>query len=263
LEDALHICQERNLYPEQVFLLKRMGNTNYALILIIEKLKDVKMAIDFVEEHKDPQLWEELITRSLENPEFLADLLEHAGSHYVDLSALMKRIPNDLQIPDLKKKLVKIFSDCALQRHVMAGCNNILQNDCITLQTRLHRRQQRAVKIGPNPISDEKETKDNSRDDNTSTICSLCNGELFAGKLETVVTFFCLHSFHSNCFESQRQSKRQRLECLVCSKHRRIGAIPTTSTGSLRKGADSPTSGDSPSTSTSSSSSLPSLSLGS
>jgi len=222
----------------------------------------VKMAIDFVEEHKDPQLWEELITRSLASPDFLADLLEHAGSHYVDLSALVKRIPDSLEIPNLKEKLVKIFSDCGLQKHVMGGCNNILQNDCIALQTRLHRRQQRAIKIGPSFSIDEKETE------NVSTFCSLCNGDLFVGKLEAVVTFFCHHSFHSACFESQRQSKRQKLECLVCSKHRRVGTtLPTLATGtSTRKTTpDSPTDSGSPviTSITNPSSTLPSLALGS
>jgi len=159
---------------------------------------------------------------------------------------------------NLKKKLVKIFSDCALQKHVMAGCNNILQNDCISLQTRLHRRQQRAVKIGPNPPSDEK-----VEDNNTSTYCSSCSGDLFAGKLETIVTFFCHHSFHSNCFESQRVSKSKKLECLVCSKHRRVGALPNLSAATSRKTADSPIGSDSPKSSSTTLSTIPTGSLGS
>ena len=36
-----------------VFLLKKMGNLDYALMLIIEKLGDVLQAVAFVEEQKD------------------------------------------------------------------------------------------------------------------------------------------------------------------------------------------------------------------
>jgi len=53
-----------------------------ALSLIVDQQKDVKKAIKFVEEHKDDMLWRDLIERSLKNPEFLAEMLEHVGSKY-------------------------------------------------------------------------------------------------------------------------------------------------------------------------------------
>jgi len=147
----------------------------------------------------------------------------------------------------------------------MEGCNNIIKNDCITLQTRLHRRQQRAVKVGPNPKREDDDPKENDSD-SVSTFCSFCNGDLFAGKLEAIVTFFCRHSFHSNCFESQRISKRQKLECLVCSKHRRIGStVPSSSSTSTSRSKvqESGSPGGSPVTTTmTSGSNVAPLSLG-
>lgn len=42
LEAALKICTERDMVPEMVFLLGRMGNNKQALMLIIERLGDVQ-----------------------------------------------------------------------------------------------------------------------------------------------------------------------------------------------------------------------------
>lgn len=42
LENALRICTERDMVPEMVFLLGRMGNNKQALMLIIERLGDVQ-----------------------------------------------------------------------------------------------------------------------------------------------------------------------------------------------------------------------------
>src|SRR5690242_17393398 len=133
-----------------VFILERMGETKWALSLLIQNIRSVRQAIAFVEEHKDEQvcvavylcwrvftvataqLWEELIARSLENADFLSEvsllcklrdrrfvadfpvlvqLLEYVGSHSVDLLKLMTRIPADLAIPHLQSKLIHIIGD--------------------------------------------------------------------------------------------------------------------------------------------------------
>jgi hypothetical protein len=56
------------LYPEMVYILGRMGNTKDALDLIIQKIGDVKQAIEFVQEQRDEELWGDLITQSMRNP---------------------------------------------------------------------------------------------------------------------------------------------------------------------------------------------------
>ena len=61
LELAYTICQERDLVPEMVFLLGRMGNNKKALTLIIERLGDVQRAIEFAKEQGDDDLWEDLL----------------------------------------------------------------------------------------------------------------------------------------------------------------------------------------------------------
>ncbi|KAH9910297.1 uncharacterized protein B0H18DRAFT_1130398 [Fomitopsis serialis] len=44
---AYRVCNDRDMVPEMVFLLGRMGNNKQALTLIIERLGDVNRAIDF------------------------------------------------------------------------------------------------------------------------------------------------------------------------------------------------------------------------
>ena len=46
----------------------RMGNTKQALQLITTQLHDVKQAIDFCKEHNDKELWEDLISYSIDKP---------------------------------------------------------------------------------------------------------------------------------------------------------------------------------------------------
>ena len=47
LEKAYKLCQERDLVPEMVYLLGRMGNNRQALMLIIERLADVQEVMGF------------------------------------------------------------------------------------------------------------------------------------------------------------------------------------------------------------------------
>jgi hypothetical protein len=117
LENALEICTKKRLFPEMVFLLGRMGSTQKALALLIDEIKDVKEAIAFVEEHKDEGLWKELVDRSLSSPDFVAGLLDHigGGTKFVNPRELIDRIPESMNIPNLKQRLIKIVSDYALE----------------------------------------------------------------------------------------------------------------------------------------------------
>ena len=45
-----------------------MGNTKQALSLITNELRDVDKAIEFCKEHDDSELWEDLISYSMDKP---------------------------------------------------------------------------------------------------------------------------------------------------------------------------------------------------
>ena len=164
LERAYATCVERKLYREQVFILGRMGDTKKALSLIMEELKDVKQAIDFVVEHsamaggavgadaEDDELWEDLIQHALRSPAHVGELLEHVGGR-VDPLRLIKRVPNGMAIEGLRDRLVKIIADYSLQCRLREGCNRILTSDLSALFAKLHSAHTAGTAIDPNRVS--------------------------------------------------------------------------------------------------------------
>jgi hypothetical protein len=113
LNEALQICQSRQLIAEQVFVLQRMGMTSQALELIVTKLgasssgeggkalgekHAVEKAIEFCKEVDDDDLWDDLIQRSLEKPEFILGLLNNTGAH-INPQRLIKRIRPVMHAP--------------------------------------------------------------------------------------------------------------------------------------------------------------------
>ncbi|ELR10906.1 7fold repeat in clathrin and VPS proteins repeat-containing protein [Acanthamoeba castellanii str. Neff] len=187
LEKAYKIVEERKLYPEMVYILGRMGNTKDALDLIIQKIGDVKQAIEFVQEQRDEELWGDLITQSMRNPKFVSGLLEHIGAfEAVNPLDLIRRIPNGMAIEGLRDRLVKIISDYNLQMSLREGCNTILKADCVDLMDRLYGGQRRAVSVSPDMH------------------CALCSGVIIPTSVKDagdVVAFFCNHGYHTRCLK--------------------------------------------------------------
>ncbi|KAI8987337.1 hypothetical protein BDF20DRAFT_814816 [Mycotypha africana] len=144
LEKAFKLCEKKDLVPEMVFILGRMGNNKKALMLIIERLGDVQMAIDFAKEQKDNELWEDLLTYSMDKPKFICGLLENVGTE-IDPLRLIQRIPDDLEIPGLKEALIKILQDYNLQMSLHAGCEKILVRDSVFLADKMYKAQKRGV----------------------------------------------------------------------------------------------------------------------
>jgi vacuolar protein sorting-associated protein 41 len=68
LAQAQKELQERNLIPEIVYILERMGQVKKALQLVLHAIKDVNKAIEFCKKHNDRDLWEDLIQYSLNKP---------------------------------------------------------------------------------------------------------------------------------------------------------------------------------------------------
>ncbi|RMZ57277.1 hypothetical protein APUTEX25_004111 [Auxenochlorella protothecoides] len=104
LEEALRVCEARGMVPEQVLVLGRMGATDRALRLIVENLRDVGRAVEFVQNQRDDELWDLLITLALADPELTGALLDHAGGG-VDPLAVVSRLPRHAHIPRLGQRL--------------------------------------------------------------------------------------------------------------------------------------------------------------
>ena len=96
IQEALDICKRELFYPEMVYLLGRMGNTSEALSIIIHKLNDIQMAIDFCKENNDMDLWRSILF------------------HFPELCALLGRHSADLQhtLHSLQRNAMDPKGDC-------------------------------------------------------------------------------------------------------------------------------------------------------
>ncbi|RKP36543.1 hypothetical protein BJ085DRAFT_13446, partial [Dimargaris cristalligena] len=145
LEHALQVCESRDLVPEMVYLLGRMGDSHEALQLILHRLRNVPQAIEFAREQNDPALWEELLTYARDQPEFVTGLLEQAGSHHVDPVRVLQAMIPGLEVPGLKGTLIRILQDLQLQVSLRRGCEKILSADCIRFSDHLRRAQRLGI----------------------------------------------------------------------------------------------------------------------
>jgi len=177
LDKALEECKSKQLWREMVFIYGRMGNIEEALKLMIEKVGDVKQAIEFVQKQNDEHLWDDLISKSIRNPVFVSGLLENVGTHINPLK-LIEKIPKGMEIIGLRYRLVKIINDYLLQTSLSQGCKEVLKADVITLSHRLYKGNRKAIRV-------EQDAR-----------CSISNVPILnAQKKKSVVVFFCNHIY--------------------------------------------------------------------
>lgn len=115
LQEAYELCKSNLFYREMVYLLDRMGNSTEALTIIMKKLKDVSMAIDFCREHNDLELWEYLVNESVDKPEIITKLLDGIAGFMINPEMLIEKIQVGQEIPGLKDALVKMLNGFNLQ----------------------------------------------------------------------------------------------------------------------------------------------------
>ncbi|KAI8897190.1 hypothetical protein BC833DRAFT_527326 [Globomyces pollinis-pini] len=153
--EAYQLCLDRDLVPEMIYLLGKMGKNSESLKLIIQRVGDVNMAIEFAKEQNDQTLWEEFIKFSMDKPKFIVGLLENLGSHISPLKVI-ERIPSGLAIPGLKAALIQIMTDCSVQvkfinikskMSLREGCEKILHSDTWDSLTQLTQSQRKGVKV--------------------------------------------------------------------------------------------------------------------
>ncbi|XP_044504927.1 vacuolar protein sorting-associated protein 41 homolog [Mangifera indica] len=214
LEKAYDICFRRDLLREQVFILGRMGNSKQALAVIINKLGDIEEAVEFVNMQHDDELWEELIKQCLHKPEMVGVLLEHTVGN-LDPLYIVNTVPNGLEIPRLRDRLVKIVTDYRTETSLRHGCNDILKADIVNLLVKYYNEARRAI-----CLTNEEDNARSKRDGNrtsraiekASTVktmevksktrggarCCMCF-DPFSIQNVSVIVFFCCHAYHLDC----------------------------------------------------------------
>ncbi|KAG6679000.1 hypothetical protein I3842_14G108900 [Carya illinoinensis] len=214
LEKAYEICIGRDLLREQVFILGRMGNSKQALAVIINNLGDIEEAVEFVTMQNDDDLWEELIKQCLHKPEMVGMLLEHTvGS--LDPLYIVNMVPNGLEIPRLRDRLVKIITDYRTETSLRHGCNDILKADSVNLLVKYYKEAIHGIYLSSE--EDEARAKRNDsmasqayvRSSNVRTLevksktkggarCCMCF-DPFSIQNVSVIVFFCCHAYHMTC----------------------------------------------------------------
>jgi hypothetical protein len=161
LEKALEICQSKGLHRCNIYILGRMGRSSEALDVIFDELHDMAAAISFVKSRSDePRLWTLLLERALAEPperagEYVGQLLTSAGQS-VDPLMLIDRIPQGLEIPRMRDKLVMILREYSFATRMRAGCVKVAEKDGFALASESVRARRRAVCYQPTGDYDEK-----------------------------------------------------------------------------------------------------------
>uniref|UniRef100_A0A2P2MIW4 Vacuolar protein sorting-associated protein 41 homolog n=1 Tax=Rhizophora mucronata TaxID=61149 RepID=A0A2P2MIW4_RHIMU len=214
LEKAYDVCVKRDLLREQVFVLGRMGNSKKALAVIINKLGDIEEAVEFVSMQHDDDLWEELVKQCLNKPEMVGVLLEHTVGN-LDPLHIVNMVPNGLEIPRLRDRLVKIITDYRTETSLRHGCNDILKADCMNLLVKYFKEARRGICLSNEedgaqlqryssrdsqasermPLTKTTEVKSKIRGE---TRCCMCF-DPFSIQNVSVIAFFCCHAYHMDC----------------------------------------------------------------
>lgn len=109
LQEAFEMCKSNFLHREMIYLLDRMGNAIEALEIIINELKNTKMAIEFCHEHDDIELWEYLIDKSINKSEIVTLLMDSMSSFFINPEILINKIEIDQEILGLKNALITML----------------------------------------------------------------------------------------------------------------------------------------------------------
>ncbi|KAL9874625.1 vacuolar protein sorting-associated protein 41 homolog isoform X1 [Glossina fuscipes] len=197
IQEALDICRSKLFYPEMVYLLGQMGNIVEALNIIIHKLQNIEMGIDFCKEHDDSDLWNLLIVESIENPEILTKLLDGIIG-YVNPAGLVDKIKSGQKIPGLRKSLTKMLCDYRLQVDELQIVNNIQLADYFSMHAEVVREQNRGLAVSYH------------------NVCATCERSVIKKDVVPscgIMVFSCGHVYHEPCVPGRHKNEH----CNVCN----------------------------------------------
>ncbi|PKI84685.1 Vps41p [Malassezia vespertilionis] len=178
-EKAFQICKTRDYVPEMIFLLGKTGDARGALNLIIERLHDVRMAIDFVKQQEDAELWDQLLLYAQHQPAFIRGLLEYVGGE-IDPVRIIQLIGPGLKIDGLRPALVKVLQNIHMQHSLLDGCKAVLN---------------RAAK---EMVHHFQAAENAAQYCDAHTLCVVCNTPLL-GNGQTILLFLCGDATHLTC----------------------------------------------------------------
>ncbi|EGD98323.1 vacuolar assembly protein [Trichophyton tonsurans CBS 112818] len=215
-DTACSICERRNFTPELIYLLSKTGQTKRALQLILSSLNDISHAISFAKSQDDPDLWDDLLSYSMDKPEYIRALLTEASTA-IDPIKLVKRIPSGLEIEGLREGLTRMIRDHDIQASISLGVAKVLAGEVAIRMDALRKGQRQGMKFDvchdeDSAVEDaDGQDKDAHPDTNGETIdekrtrtskdvtpgrCAGCKKPFVEQETETIVVFACGHIYH-------------------------------------------------------------------
>ncbi|KAJ3427038.1 vacuolar protein sorting-associated protein 41 [Anaeramoeba flamelloides] len=181
LNSALGACRKFKRHTVAVYVLWKMGNTNEALNLVMDKLGDISKAIELVQTEDDPSLWEELVQLCMKHPEHISHLLNNLVNTKINSLNIIKKIPTNKKIIGLRDSLIDTIQDEKIKTELIGVTKSIIHKDCSDLMSELHSKLTGSTEIEPNHI------------------CYVCGDPIKNFIQDKCVIFFCGHSFHQSC----------------------------------------------------------------
>ncbi|KAJ4163749.1 hypothetical protein LMH87_005457 [Akanthomyces muscarius] len=209
-DKAVEECESHKYYDELVYLYSKTGQMKRALYLIIDRLRNVEKAIEFVKEQDDPDLWSDLLDYSMDKPRFIRALLEQVGTA-INPITLVRRIPEGLEIEGLRDGLTHMMKEHELQHSISSGAATVMRSEVGLKQRELRVGQRRGVKFEPPPpppatprardgqdksTEAGKEDKPRSRTTPKPGHCVGCGEAFTEYEMETLVGYACGHVYH-------------------------------------------------------------------
>ncbi|KAK6868009.1 Vacuolar protein sorting-associated protein 41 [Candida tropicalis] len=110
IEAAITICENNEYTKELVYLLGKIGQNKQALSLVINKLEDATMAIEFAKHQNERETWEMLLDESMTRPKFIKALIENSdetSNAFYDPITILQRMPSDFVIEGLNESVIE------------------------------------------------------------------------------------------------------------------------------------------------------------
>ncbi|KAK2772776.1 Vacuolar protein sorting-associated protein 41 [Emmonsiellopsis sp. PD_33] len=209
---ASSICEQRHYTTELIYLLSKTGETKRALNLILSDLKDVSHAIAFAKAQDDPDLWEDLLSFSMDKPEYIRGLLAEAGTS-IDPINLVRRIPSGLEIEGLREGLTRMIREHDIQASISEGVAKVLIGEVSLRMETLRKGQRRGIRfdvVHPTSPTAEQPPAETAEEDNgepKAGRCAGCQGLFIERETEPLVGFACGHVFHVSHLHQTPQSQ--------------------------------------------------------
>ncbi|VDP02744.1 unnamed protein product [Heligmosomoides polygyrus] len=199
---ALEVCRQKNFVEEMILLLGKSGNHIDALDLMVKKYNQLDKAVEYCQEHDDPDLWEHLIDEVIKTPAHVAQLLNHSRSTF-DPLRVIEKIPPSMDIPGLRDALVNVLRNYEARVELQRGCHESTREDVHELLKTFLHTQAMSVAV------------------NLRTQCSICGSSPLIGsdkRPSELRIFSCGHVAHAGCYlEMERKQQTELVACTTCS----------------------------------------------